>query len=531
MRFEQRFGDRVVPCFVRRPASLDALLANAVSRAPDSDAVVAGDRRLSYAELDDEAGRVAAGLAAVGVGPGDRIALMLGNRAEFVTTLFGARRLGAVVVPVNVRERGEALHHVLTHSGARALVHEAEIEAHLPGADTLPALATRHAAGAGDGAGSYASLAEHETDPPARHAPGEEDVAVILYTSGTTGRPKGAMLTEVNLAHSALHYELCLGLDAGERSMLAVPASHVTGLVATIVTMVRVAGAIVMMERFRAPDFITLAARERITHAVMVPAMYNLCLREPAFGIADLSSWKIGGYGGAPMPEAAIEALAERLPGLVLVNAYGATETTSPATLMPRGHTRDHSDSVGRVVPCGRVVVMDEAGREVPRGEPGEIWIGGPMVVPGYWDDPETTTAAFVGGYWRSGDIGSMDEAGYVRVFDRTKDLINRGGYKIYSVEVENVLAHHPDVVEAAVVAQPDPVLGEKTHAFVTCRDASAVPSALAEFCATRLADYKVPDFWTLDTELLPRNANGKVRKNLLRARAGSDEDPCGGPQ
>src|SRR5690606_38129376 len=263
--------------------------------------------------------------------------------------------------------------------------------------------------------------------------------------------------------------------------------------------------------------FLALAARERLTHTIMVPAMYNLCLLQPDFTAFDLSAWRVGGYGGAPMPQATIAGLAKTLPQLGLMNAYGATETTSPTTIMPPEHTAAHSDSVGLEAPCAEVIVVDADGREVPRGEAGELWIRGPMVVPGYWNNPDATAREFTAGYWHSGDIGSVDAGGFVRVFDRVKDMINRGGYKIFSVEVENVLSDHPGVLESAIVGRACPVLGERVHAFVARREAGLGENDLKAFCAARLADYKIPETLTLLDEPLPRNANGKLLKRVLR--------------
>jgi acyl-CoA synthetase (AMP-forming)/AMP-acid ligase II len=208
------------------------------------------------------------------------------------------------------------------------------------------------------------------------------------------------------------------------------------------------------------------------------------------------------------MPPPTIARFAEKLPGLGLMNLYGATETTSPATMMPASETARHSDSVGRVVPCGEIRVAED----------GELWIRGPMVVRGYWNDAAASAREFTEGFWHSGDIGAVDAEGFVYVFDRKKDMINRGGYKIYSAEVESALLEHPGVLEAAVVAVPCPVLGERVHAFVTLRDPGGVTGkTLQAFCGERLADYKVPEGFTLRTEPLPRNANGKVLKRLLR--------------
>jgi long-chain acyl-CoA synthetase len=249
----------------------------------------------------------------------------------------------------------------------------------------------------------------------------------------------------------------------------------------------------------------------------MVPAMYNLCLLQPDFDSYDLSAWRIGGYGGAPMPIATIEKLAIKTPNLKLINAYGSTETTSPSTIMPPELTAAHIDSVGLPCPGADIIVVDGEGRELPRGEIGEIWIHSSSVIKGYWNNPKATAESFTGGFWHSGDLGSIDDQNFVRVFDRQKDMINRGGLKIYSAEVESVLAGHPGVVESAIIAKPCPVLGERVHAVIVIRDGEVSAGALRAWCAERLSDYKVPETMDLTTEPLPRNANGKVMKRQLR--------------
>jgi long-chain acyl-CoA synthetase len=509
LRDEAHFGDRVVRCFADRPRSFYELFSEAVRRNPNGEALVCGEERLTWKALEEQVVQVCVGLSSRGIGCGDRIALLLGNRSEFVVTLFAAARLGAIVVPLNIRSQKPELAYVLEHCAASLVVHETEL------ADRLPESPPRIAVG------DFHVLLE---SPRGEAAPvEEEDTAAILYTSGTTGRPKGAMLSHLGIVHSAMHYELGMGLTVAERSIAAVPLSHVTGLIALIATMARCAGTLVLLPAFKAADFLALAARERMTHTVLVPAMYNLCLLEPDFERHDLSRWRIGGYGGAPMPPPTIARFAEKLPDLGLMNLYGATETTSPATMMPAHETARHSDSVGRVVSCGEIRVMDDAGREVAPGEPGELWIKGPMVVRGYWNDAVATSREFTAGFWRSGDIGAVDAQGFVYVFDRKKDMINRGGYKVYSAEVESALLEHPGVLEAAVVAVPCPVLGERVHAFVTLRGSLAVTrESLRAFCLERLADYKAPESFTFRAEALPRNANGKVLKRALREELSS---------
>ncbi len=301
-----------------------------------------------------------------------------------------------------------------------------------------------------------------------------------------------------------------------DRSIAAVPLAHVTGVVANVMSMARCAGALVIVPEFKAQEYLKIASRERATQTVMVPAMYNLCLLQADFDSYDLTAWRIGGYGGAPMPVATIEKLAEKIPGLQLINAYGSTETTSPSTIMPPEFTASHIDSVGLPCPGATIIVMDADGCEVPRGEIGEIWIHGGSVIKGYWNNPRATAESFTGGFWHSGDLGSIDAQNFVRIVDRQKDMINRGGLKIYSAEVESVLAAHPGVVESAVVARPCPVLGERVHAVVVVR-ADLDSPALRAWCAERLSDYKVPETIDIGRDPLPRNANGKVMKKVLR--------------
>ncbi len=520
IRLEALRNGRVDRCFAQRPRNLAAMLASALQSCPDAEALVCDELRLSWRELHHAACRCAAGLAQRGVQPGDRVALHLGNTPEFVFVALACAWMGAVLVPISARAHAAELSFALQDSGAVVLVHMPESAALLPAPDALPQLRHRFSTDADAAAPSEAFMALMRSvgEPQAFDAQ-QEDLAVLLYTSGTTGQPKGAMLTHLNIAHSVLHYSYSMTLGEGDRSIVAVPLSHVTGLVAQLYVMLQVRGCTVLMPQFKAADFVRLAARERITHAVLVPAMYNLCLLLPDLNAHDLGAWRIGAYGGAAMPTASIDALAGRLPGLVLMNAYGATETCSPATIMPQGQTAAHRDSVGRPVACGDIRIMDESGCEVPWGEVGELWIAGPMVVPGYWHNDAATQREFCGGYWRSGDIGSIDAEGYVRILDRKKDVINRGGYKIFCVQVESALAEHALVLESALVGVPCAVLGERVHAFVCVRelDASTSAGALTAFCATRMADYAVPESWSIGTEPLPRNLNGKIMKRALR--------------
>lgn len=514
MRHEAHFGDRTVRCFSERPRSVYALLAEAAARRPDGEALVCGGERLSWRELEARCAALAGGLAQRGIGKGERVALLLGNRIEFVVALFALARLGAVAVPIGTRSKAPELAYLLAHSGASLLLHEDELSGELP-----PAPA-RICMGAAAGSEPFAALAALAGAAPAPVAAvDEEDLAVLIYTSGTTGKPKGAMVTQLNLVHAAMVYETCMGLGGADRSLCAVPLSHITGLAALLATVARCAGTLVLMPAFKAADFLELAGRERISHSLLVPAMYNLLLLHPDFTPARLPAWRIGGFGGAPMPAATLRRLADVLPALRLINAYGASETVAALVMSPSAAPAEPQGTVGQLVPGAELLVMDEQGRECGPGESGELWLSGPTVVRGYWNNPLATAESFQGGFWRSGDIGSIDAEGRVGVHDRRKDMLNRGGYKIYSVEVENVLAEHPAVVESAVVARPCPVLGERVHAFVVLRDPAVDAAVLKAHCSARLSDYKVPETYSLCSEPLPRNANGKLLKRELRER------------
>jgi long-chain acyl-CoA synthetase len=506
--------DRLVTCYAERAPNLAAAVATVVADRPDMLAVVEGDVRRTYAELDREADGAAALLAAAGVRAGDRVAVMLANGADAVRAVLAILRLGAVLVAVGTRSRAPELDFICGDCEPAAIVFGPEFVGVVDGATSAPPV-------------RYDVSAEAWREAVAGNALGRPtpDIAedapfAILYTSGTTGKPKGAVLTHLGAIHSCLHWREAFALGDAERTLVCVPWAHVSGLCGAMLPFLYLGGALIMLPEFKRRAALELAERERITHALMVPAMYGLCLLEPDLAAFDLGAWRIAAFGGAPMPEPTIARFAAAFPRLAMCNAYGATETTSPATIMPPGEGIVRADSIGRVVACGDIKVMDEEGRELPPGADGELWIAGPMVVPGYWRNPAATAAGFAGGYWKSGDIGSVDAEGYVRINDRKKDMIVRGGFKVYPAEVESVLAGIAGVVEAAVVGRADPMLGEAVVAFVTAPDGAVAPEAVRAWCAVRLSDYKVPGAVIVAAEALPRNVNGKIQKAALRERA-----------
>ncbi len=498
LRAETHYDGRVMQCFSERPRNLNAMFAQTLQQFAEREAI-AGDGAFTYRQLNAAADAVAAGLIARGLTRGDRVALFLGNCHEFVVALLACIRLGVIVVPIGIRQQRAELEFLLNDCGAKGVLFEASLASVVPSRAETPSVKHRISVH-GDAADAEPFAALYQPGTVAHVDADEEDVAVILYTSGTTGRPKGAQLTHLGVIHSSLTFARAMDLSEQERGVVAVPISHVTGLVAVATTMLLVGGCIVLMRfDYKTPAFLQLASEQRITYACLVPAIYTLCVMSPDFENYDLSAWRIGGFGGASMPVPTIEALAQKMPHMELINAYGATETTSPSTLMPRADWRDHFDSVGKPVTCGQIRVVDDAGQDVSPDTPGELWIAGPMVVPGYWNRPDANASEFVDGYWRSGDIGSMDEDGFVKVFDRKKDMINRGGFKVFCAEVESTLAGHASVLECAIIGRPDPVLGERVHALIVPREGAAISAdIIRSYCADKLSDYKVPEIITV---------------------------------
>ncbi len=523
---ETHFTDRVLRCYRDRPATIGEMFTTVVAAHPNAEAIVDGDTRLTYHEFDSKARKLASALAANGIGAGDRVVLNLDNGHEFPIAYIAALFVGAIAVPVGVRLRAPELEYIYNNCEAAVVFVDQQTAVVQPPVTATPAVKLRIRCGGPDASsagGEDIPLFDYliDTHPPIAGiaVPAQDDCATLLYTSGTTGQPKGAMLTHLGLIHTMLHWVQRFQLAPGQRTIVCVPISHVTGLAAQLLVMIGTAGCTIMQRDFEVVHFLDLAEREKLSYCIMVPAIYKLLLMRGDFSGRDLSSWRVGAFGGALMPEATIRQMSAKLPDLILANAYGATETSSPATIMPLPSCRSVVDSIGTTVDCGKILIMDDHGREVPVGEAGEIWVSGPMVVPQYWKRPDADRD-FVAGFWKSGDIGSIDKDGFVRIFDRKKDMINRGGYKIFCAEVENVISEYPGVDDVALVPVVCEVLGERVCACIYSQHNDVQTEALTGFLKKRVADYKVPDYFDVQPSLLPRNANGKIQKLVLRELA-----------
>ncbi|MGY1827952.1 class I adenylate-forming enzyme family protein [Blastococcus sp. SYSU DS0541] len=484
-----RSGTEVGPDGIRRytglPRNLVHLLRAAVDAHPDAEALVElGGERLTYRQLWERAARVAGGLRAAGVGPGDRVANRLGNGNDWVLVFWGTLLAGAVVVPVNTRFAEPEVRYVVEDSGATLVV---EPGTPLPDGEPLVVDDQAHT-----------------------------DLAGIFYTSGTTGFPKGAMTTHENFLSNVETCLRCLGLPRDERlsTLISVPLFHVTGCNSQLLVVTAVAGRAVVMPAFEVGAFLRAIEEERISVLTTVPAIYWLALQQPGFADVDTSSVRAVSYGGAPIAPDLVHRIKAAFPTARVGNGFGLTETSSVSTYLPDEYAAEHADSVGFAAPVVDLRVDDPD----PATGVGELLIRGPNVVAGYWRKPEQTAETFVDGWLRSGDLARIDDEGLVFVVDRKKDMINRGGENVYCVEVENALAAHPAVGEVAVVGVPDPMMGEKVGAVVVPLPGREVDrDDLLAFARERLADFKVPQFVAVRTDPLPRNPGGKVLKPPLR--------------
>jgi long-chain acyl-CoA synthetase len=502
-----------------RPTSYDAMFRDSVDRNPSAEAVVCGERRVTYGELNAFVDATAQGLIDAGLGRGDRVAVMLDNRLEYLIAMLACVRAGGIAIPLGTRLGTAEVEYIVSDAAPTFAVTGSEWYGKFPRSSSLRGVYLVD--GQSDGAQSFSALgnAISRTVFPKLSS---SDVMMIVYTSGTTGKPKGACLTHGNFIHTCLHYLYALAIDRPQRSILTVPATHIAGFGPLVSVTLASGGTIVMVREFKVRRVLELIERERITYAVLVPSMYQLIGMNAATQDCNLSSWKYGVYGGAIMPPATIERFSSLVPTLRMINAYGATETCAVCTIMPPEVTVSAPASVGLALECTEIRIVDEHGDAVQDGESGELWIRGPNVSPGYWNNDEATKRSFFNGFWRSGDVGSRDERGLLYVHDRIKDMINRGGFKVFSAEVENAIMGHSDVEECAVVGTPDDVLGERVFAFVKLKVDSQMSGTepIRDYLQERIADYKVPDFWMIEQKSLPRNQNGKLLKTELRDKA-----------
>ncbi|KXP02539.1 AMP-binding protein [Tsukamurella tyrosinosolvens] len=474
------------------------LPAHRARTAPSAPAVADDLRSLDNATFEQVIAHASGTLACRGVGPGDVVAVLLPNTADLIVTLFAAWRLGAAVTPINPALTADEVRYQVTDAGSSVLVTDND---------------------RGDGLGAppllTCDLGEARTAPVV--AAHDDDLALLIYTSGTTGRPKGVRLDHANLSAQCDSVVAALGLTPTDHSLLILPLFHANGIIAGTLSPLLAGGRTTVAGRFRPETFFAQVEQARPTYFSAVPTIYQMLADLPADVRPDTSSIRFGVCGAAP---ASVELLAkvEQRFGFPLVEGYGLSECTCVATVNPFDGVRKPG-TVGPAIPGVTVEVLDADGARLPAGEAGDVVISGPNVMRGYLNRPDETAATLVGGRLRTGDIGFLDEDGYLTLVDRAKDIIIRGGENIYPKEIESVVYQLPGVAEAAVVGRPDPKFGEVPVLFVALSEGTPLePDEILAHAAQKLAKYKLPvEITTLPS--LPKNAVGKLDKPTLRTR------------
>lgn len=533
---------------VQPPASTLHAFRAAVGRVPDRTALAYFDGRLSYAETDALSDGIAAHLAERGFRRGDRAAVMLQNTPHFVLALLGVWKAGGVVVPVNPMYKSAEMRHILDDAEVTAVIcadrtWDGFLRATAAGAPSVRIaltawerdLQTRDdrrvlrgdRLGPQEGADDLLTVARTAgriravpTDPELT----ADDLALISYTSGTSGTPKGATNTHGNITYNAERQRTGLGLPEGATYFALAPLFHITGMVCELAACVANSGTLALAYRFDAGVVLDAFVEHRPAYTVGPSTAYMALMAHPEVTRDHFASFRTMSSGGAPLPPALVEKFRTDF-GPYLHNGYGLTECTAPCASVPPGREAPVDKvsgtlAVGVPGPDTVVRITDERGRDLPFGEQGEITVRGPQVVPGYWRRPDATAEAIPDGELRTGDIGFMDAGGWLYVVDRKKDMINASGFKVWPREVEDVLYSHPAVREAAVVGVPDAYRGESVKAYVSLRPGmSPEPAELAAYCKERLAAYKYPRAVEILAEL-PKTTSGKILRRELRHRA-----------
>lgn len=496
-------------------------LRRAAQDRPSDIATVDGNRRRSWAEVCSRVACAANALRTLGATEGDRVAIVALNSDRYFELLYAISWAGCVSVPVNWRLSPQEIDFILQDSGARLVFVDAACSSRLAGGSDAGLKCVSIDDRPGEASGYEALVASSEPADPSSRRP--DDLASLFYTGGTTGRPKGVMLSEGNLASAAINLTIGLGYDADTVYLHAPPLFHTADASSTFgVTLA--AGRHVFMPRFDAPEALRLIAAERVSHITLVPTMISMIVSDANLDTSDLSSLRWVCFGAAPMGEGLLQRTLASLPAVKFQQAWGMTELAGVTTVLhPSRWRADINDpgvlgSCGQALPLMEVAIVDHDRAQVAPGVIGEIAARGASTMLGYWKRPEETERALVGGWMLSGDLGFIDEHGFLHVVDRLKDMIVSGGENVYATEVESVISLMPDVREVAVIGTPDAVWGEVVHAVVVPHDgAQPTREEIFAHCAARIANYKCPRSIDIRRVPLPLSGAGKVLKTVLR--------------
>jgi acyl-CoA synthetase (AMP-forming)/AMP-acid ligase II len=512
---EEQWLGTTVRCYADRPLTLIHALDLAVQSHPDVPAVVDADRTVTYAELAELVEAAGERLAEEGLQPGDRLAVAFRNSLDAIVAIWACARAGFVFVGLPTRMQPAQWTYVLEHSGPSLVLGHEEFFEGLQTAAAQAGLDASRVRLVEDVLTGKSTTWRGDAIP----FPDQDTSYATVYTSGTTGRPKAIALVHRCTIHSAIAYIRLMGLTAGDRTAITFPLYYVTGHVAQVTPMMLIGGTSYPVVDLSPAELTRLCREQQISYLMVTPSFWPLLLRDPGFRWPDLAATRIGAFGGSPVPLSAITALRERMPQLRLYDAYGLSETHSPATILLDHEFARRPGSIGRPVPCCDVRIVDENGKDRPVGEAGELLIKGPNITTGYVGDPEGTAKAIVDGWLHTGDFCKVDDEGFVYLLDRIKDVVLRGGFKVYSVELEYLLVSHPSIEQAAVFGVPDPLAYEAVCAYVRPTAGASITAAeIRSFVRQNMADYAVPR-WVRIVDEIPRNRTGKIEKALLRAQ------------
>ena len=495
------------------------MLTRRAALTPERPALIFREDRWTYRDLNRLTNRVANGLHALGVNPGDRVGFLGLNHPRFLFTLYGAAKLGAIFVPLNFRLTGPELAFIIRDAGLQTLVYEESFASIIDEIRDQIDVRELVCSAERDGARSFDDLVHDQRDSDLDYPVGHDDVAWIMYTSGTTGRPKGAMLTHGNILWNNINASLAFDGLMDDVTLAVAPLFHIGGLNVTPVPHLWKGSTVVVEQMFEPGMVLELIEKHRVSTMFGVPAMFMFMAQHPDFASRDLSSVRVFVCGGAPVPEALIHLYAQR--GIPFLQGYGLTETAPFSCFLPPDMAERKLGSAGIAPFFSETKVVDENGHAVPDGERGEIVVKGPNVMKGYWNRPDATAEVIVDGWFHTGDIGMRDADGYFWILDRKKDMIISGGENIYPAEVEDALYQHPGIKEVAVIGVQHPRWGESVRAVVVVKEGETLTGQdIVDFAEGRLARYKQPRS-VVFAEMLPRNPTGKVVKFELRERYG----------
>jgi len=503
--------------------NIGAFLTKRARRSPRQEAVVdlANGQRLDYRELNGRANAMADALSQRGVRPGDRVGLLTYNCVEFVESFFALAKLGAVVVPLNWRLVADELNFILKDSGTTGLIYGvefAEVVADLQGrAADGPDISLWIEVGPADDRQLFAENYDEVLSSGAHDEPeitaGDDDVLFIMYTSGTTGLPKGVVHTHSTMMWAMLTIAATSDIREADRYVIVLPMYHV-GALTPVLSNVYIGGSTILMRQFDPAGMWNVIETEKATSTLAVPAMLNFMLMVPDFTQRDLSALRWIMSGASPVPAALIEKYMDL--GIEIHQVYGLTECGGPGCVISTADAMDHIGSAGKAFFHTEARVVDEEGQDVPPGAPGEVILRGRHNMVGYWNNADATGQALRNGWLYTGDVATIDDEGFVTIQDRIKDLVISGGENVYPAEVENVILQHPSVTEVAVIGQPSEAWGESPLAVVVRSDDGLSAADILKYCDGKLARYKLPKGVEFIDEI-PRNPTGKPLKRILR--------------